>query len=245
MSTFIKNPDGSQTEVFTAEEVEAKAKEAADAATRTATDAATKAAEEAAEKRIEEFKKSNPDQTEELDKLKDQLAEANAKLEAAGGKEDEEDGESGQVKRLREERDEARRALDEKMGDFEKGLESVKSARTGDIKTELLNKFAGDDKELREKIEVHFDSFVGDAITREEIQQRMENAVLLATGKPASPGVLDNIASSSSKGEDTGTQKTHEPTENEKAIGTVLGVSEEDRKKYGPGGEKDPNKSNQ
>ena len=78
-------------------------------------------------------------------------------------------------------------------------------------------------------------------MTDAEITERMENAVQLATGKKAEPGFLDNITSASTKGEDSAETKKHEPTQNEKSIGNVLGISDKDRELYGPGGEKAAN----
>jgi len=238
MSTFIKNPDGSQTEVFTQAEIDEQIKKAKEEATETATAAASKAAQEAADKALDEYKTANPDRGTEVDDLTTKLKEATDKLaEAEEGEGDE--GNKNQVKRLKEAKEKAEENLATFMKETKEELENIKGTLVGNTKTKLMNTI--DDAELKEKVELHYDSFKGDAVTDTEIEARFKSAVTLAGGNPE-PGALDNITNSGSKGEGSkDTKAKTEVTDNAKKIGGVLGISEADREKYGAGGEKAAN----
>ena len=133
--------------------------------------------------------------------------------------------------------------MDEATKKMQSQLYVITDTLVGNVKKDLLNVYAKYDQSLREKIEFHFDSFKGDAVSKEDITARMESAFTLATGNKPTQSSLDNISGSGDKGDGAGAgdTKEHVATENEKNIGKVWGISEEDRQKYGLGGEKAPN----
>lgn len=228
--------DGKEVELFTKEEMEAKEKEIKEANVKVIEEASKKSAEAA----IEKYKDENPDKTEEIDKLTKDLEEVNRKLVDAGDGSGDGDDDSPQIKRLRKERDEAEEKLTKGQEKMQKDLDTIKATLIGNVKQDILNKYSKDDQDLKEKIEFHFDSFKGDAVTKEEITTRMESAFQLATGDKPTKEVLDGLSSAGGKGDGDGDSKKKEPTENEKNIGKVLSISDADREKYGPGGEKAP-----
>lgn len=217
------NHDGKEIEVFTSEEVEAKTKEAA-----------TQAAESAKTEAIEAYKKENPDLSSELTDLKTKLTEAEKLLKEKGGDDDDEDSKDPQVQRLRQERDDAKKALEDFQTDVEKKIDEKLGALAGETKDEWLEKLSGGDVELRKKIEFEFDNYRTGANSKKDIAERMEKAVQLATGEKAEPGIFDFGGTG---GGDRGTHEgsdpdTEEYNDNERSIGRVLGVTEDDKKNY-------------
>ena len=98
----IKNEKGEEIEVFTAEETAERIK-----------DAETKAAEAA----VNQYKEQNPDKADEVDKLKNDLADAQKRLDEA-----EKGDNKGQVERLRKERDEALSKVDTVVKDMKEKI---------------------------------------------------------------------------------------------------------------------------
>jgi len=225
MPTTIKDKDGKEIEVFTGEETEAR--ETAAAA------AATKEAKEAGDKALEDYKAANPDKSGEITEVQKQLDEVNKKLVAAE-KENNDNDASGQVARLREERDAAQKKLKEATDGFQQQFDTLRNEMVGDTKEEWLSRLSGGDAELRKKIELEFDSYNPTKTTKKDIGERMQKAFHLATGNAPSPTVLDSIAGGGTARGDTTPQseKVKEATENEKKIGDVLGITDEDRKKH-------------
>lgn len=210
----IKNEKGEEIEVFTSEDVEARAREAAD-----------KAKAEA----IDEYKKANPDQTGELDSLRSELAKKEADLQAAL---DASSGnESEQVKRLRAERDKAQLAADKAVADLGSKVDTFIQGQINEFKTELLDKLSGNDPDLKKKIEFEFDRYRPNDNSKQAITERMQKAYSLATDKPA-PGVLDGISGGDRGNSNPGGEVKKEYNANEKAIGNALGITEEDRVNY-------------
>jgi hypothetical protein len=111
-----------------------------------------------------------------------------------------------------------------------KGIETEMNT----LKEKLLDKLAGTDAEMKKKIEFFYDSFKGDAVSKKDIKSRVENAYILAAGKTPAPGFLDGITGGGARGGQDynpgGSKKA--PTENEIAIGNVLGVTDKDREKF-------------
>lgn len=207
----VKDPKtGQETEVFTQAEVDAKAKE------RT-------------EKALEEFKAANPDRSKEVEKLQSDLVTKEKELADAVNAGDKD----GQVLRLRQERDEAKRIADEAMSGLDKKLDDFRKEITGDTKEELLSKLSKGDADLKKKIEYEFDRYLPNANTKKDVEERIAKAYLLATGTKPIPGILDGITGSGDRG-----NGSYKPTgkkewnQNEIAIGNTLGITDEDRKAY-------------
>lgn len=211
----IKQEDGSEIEVFTADEMKAKVEEESKVA-------ATKA--------VDEFKAANPDKSEELEKLQKDLKKKDEDLEAALA----DGGNDKQIERLRKERDEAREAAEKAGSDWKKEFDSFREEIVGGSKKDLLDRLSGGDDELRKKIELEFDNYKPTETSQAAIKERMEKAYQLATGDKPTPGILDGAASAGDRGAGGGvnaSEKKNEQTDNGKAIAKVLGISEEDRKK--------------
>jgi hypothetical protein len=165
-----------------------------------------------------------------MNTLKEKLSTTETELQTAiaGGDKD------GQVKRLREERDKAQNEFKTYTEKVSKDIEAIRLSVTGDYKGELLDKLSGTDPEMKKKIEFFYDSFKGDAVSKKDIKSRVENAYILAAGKTPAPGFLDGITGGGARGGQDynpgGSKKA--PTENEIAIGNVLGVTDKDREKF-------------
>ena len=211
----IKNDKGEEIEVFTAEEMTAKTKEVA---------------EQAAAKALEEFKAANPDKSKELEETSQKLKDAEELLRKA----EEEGGNKGQIERLRKERDDAKKAADEAKSTVEKKFEEFRNEMLGETKTEMLDNLSGGDKELRKKIEYEFDHYRPSENTKAAIKERMEKAYQLATGNKAAPGILDGRTGAGARGDEGGYKppEKKELSNNQKAIGRVLGITDKDRENY-------------
>lgn len=216
---------GKEIEVFTAEDLNKKIEDAKSEHNKSMQEALEKAKTEA----IDEFKKNNPDKSAEVEKLQKDLKTAQDALDSAG------EGDSEQVKRLRRERDEAQEALKTQIGDLTKQFGEIRNTIVGNVKEDLLKKFAGDDKDKRAKIERFYDDFKGEAVTKEQITERMAHAVTLATGTQPAPGFMDGASGAGARGDGNSAPKPgSEPTENELALGKQLGITPEIRAKYSP-----------
>jgi len=220
----IKQQDGTEIEVFTQEELDERVQAAKDEATKTATDAATKAAQDAADKALEDYKKENEGKTnEEVEKLQKELQEAQEKLDGAGGSGGDDDA---QKRRLMQERDDARKNLEQGMADMKKEMEDFKSGMTGDVKNDLLDKYVGkDDAELREKVGLEFDRYRSDEVSKAQMEERMQAAFTIVKGEAPTPAALDGMTSGGQRGDGNPAEgKKHvEVTENAKNIAKALG----------------------
>lgn len=113
----------------------------------------------------------------------------------------------------------------------------MRSEFVGNVENEILVKLSRGDKELEKKIKFEFDNYMPGKDSREEIQQRMEKAYQLATNGKSAPGVLSNLMSGSGDigaGGYNGAGQSNkiDYSQNQIAIGSALGVTEDDRKNY-------------
>ena len=170
MSEIIKREDGTEEEVFTATEIEEQ-KQAA----------------------IQQFKAENPDKTEELNALQEELKVANEKLAKA-------DDKSQNFATLRKAKEEAEgkladftKSVDEKIALSEKRvLEGVMQDHYNDTVKALV----GEDEELKKKVEFHYKRLGDTAATKEEISNKLRDAYLLATKQDAGDNFNANILAS-------------------------------------------------
>lgn len=256
MPQMIQNADGTQTEHFSQKEVDEKIKSEVETATKTATDAAVEVAKKSTEEQLEQYKKDNPPAADEIEKLKDTIAERDTKIieledDGKGGSGDGDDKNTDeQIKRLKEENEKSVKDLETKMNSMGESMTQI----TGDIKNDMINTVvgnateaqlekAGGKEELKKLISTEYDGFSGDVVTREDIGARVTKAVTIIVGAtPETPGVLDSALGAGGKGEGSiVSDKTHatnkEPSEAQTKVARNLGITEEDEKKYGPGGE--------
>lgn len=164
MSKIITDSTGIEQEVFTAEELQEQKDDA-----------------------IEEFKKVNPDQTEDLNFLQEELKKANEDLTKLKSKD-------FNFTNLRQQKETA-----------EKRIEKIKDevdAKIGIAKKEILDgvmrdhyndtikSLAGDDEELKKKIEFQYKRLQDSVSTKEEVTKKLMDAWTLAT-TPENTGVLN------------------------------------------------------
>ena len=99
-------------------------------------------------------------------------------------------------------------------------------------KDDALAVLAGNDKDLREKILFHYDRIKDDAVSKEEIQNKIKEAYLLASERAKAINPLS--AAMSYRGSPPNVKKGKEPvSEDQKDLARKLGINEEDLKKYG------------
>lgn len=190
--------------------------------------------EEKNKEAIAAYLEKNPDKTEDLKTSQDELAVAKAKVaeleEAAkgdGGKNKE--GDEQQKQRLKEAKD----AADEAAAKVQKDLDDYKNGVSNDLKTKALDKFAGNDPELRAKIELEFDGFKGDAVTESEIGERAARAYTLAKGEAPTPDIMDGKTNAGDKGSTPKHNSGKAETENSKAQREAMGITDKDVEEHG------------
>lgn len=196
MSQKIKNADGTETEVFTPEEV------------KTQSDAAVAKAKNDAEASAAAMKTQLDAKEAELAKLK------------------EKDMNFGKVKT------EAEKDREEKDR-LQKEINDLKTTVVGNFKTEMLKQLSNGDVELQKKIELEYSQFSGEAITNEQISERLQKSAKLA-GVEKSASVLGSAFNriGGRSPENAGSEPI-KVAEASRVVGAKMGITEEDWKKYG------------
>lgn len=205
----ITQADGSVVEVMTAEEVEEKVS------------AATASA-------VENYLAENPADNSEVESLKVTVAalQESIKQSATDKTPKGQDKTSDLEARLSE-------AITSFSTKFEEKMASIQNASIADTKTEMLSKLSGGDKELEKKIEFEFNNYKTSETSKQAIQDRMEKAYQLATGNQPKPGIMDTIGGGKGNPIKTG-DETPKLSDNALAMAKILGITDEDVKKYGP-----------
>lgn len=209
MSEYF-DADGNPVEVFTPEEVETKLSEAkADNEEKIAE--AKETVKEEMQASIEALKKQIEDKEEEMQKLASK------------------DMNFGSLRKIKEDLE---KKLVEKEEEFNVKLEEIKSVGIKEKIESTATILAAGDKELKDKIVFHYNSFQGAPKDGEEFKTRMSNAHLLATGSkpadisnlfPTSGGFVPKpLIDASGKGE---------LSEAGKEVGRKMGITDEDVKK--------------
>ncbi len=213
MPTTIKDADGKDLEVFTAEEVKAQ------------NDAALAA-----------YQQEHPDQSAALqaaEEAKVAAEKALADAAAAGG-----DTKDENIKGLRTALATANANIEKVKTDALAAIESVKNAPTEEYRAELLANVARGDKTVQEKIEIRYKELSGmPSNTKAEVRARMEAATKLAVDN-YTPGMLDGgVTGMGARGNGgmprAGGNEVH-PNENAAAIASALGITEEQAKAHAP-----------
>lgn len=172
--------------------------------------------------------KSHPD----FVKLQNDAAEAQKKLDEAGN------ASEGQKKRLKEERDNAVKAFEEYKSNTDARFNQLEERLISGTKAKVMANFSKGNKELAEKLDVKFQSLMktGEYKSDEEgISKAMADAYTLVNGSKPSPSIMNNITGAGDRGDGAGGNNGGkvEMTENGKNMGKMLGITEEDIKKYG------------
>ncbi len=211
----IKNEQGEEVEVFTAEEVGQKVKEVED----------KKVVE------IEEIKKTVSKEFEE------KINSTNTTLETLKAEKEELEkkiGGGGQIDNFKE----LKSALDKKTESIEKLQNEISDYKTTqrekEINAVISSKTKGD-KELEKKVKLHFKETLSAMPegTDEEMSKKLESALKLASDGDE-PNPLDFAGGGGGRGFDASQTGGVEFTGREKALGAKMGISEADYKKYGP-----------
>lgn len=219
MPEIIKNEDGTEREVFSADEVTAKLEEAKKAA---------------GEEVRTEFQSKLSEQDARMATFEAEKAELEEKLEELGKKDNSSDKDKN-FRVLKEALDKKDKQIDE----LAKKIEETGNIRVQDFKERLIDKYADGNEDLKKKIAHNFDSTLAgvEAKTEKEIEDKVKNAVKLSvdTGGPSpldaalqggEPGASDGLARGRSG-------DTVEFSANEKKLGAKFGLTDEDYKKYG------------
>lgn len=195
--------DGKEVEAYTQEELDAQKAQA-----------------------LEEYKKANPDKNDEIAALQQKLKEAEEREKNGGG-------DDAQKKRLKDEKEDIKKELTQKIDDLTKAFDEYRNGITTSAKETILGKLVGADKDLRAKVELKMNNLTGYPDTPEGTAQKIQDAYTMATGTRPTPSMMDGITGAGGRGEGAGSDGNKGGmTENGKAIANVLGIKEETVKKY-------------
>ncbi len=204
---IIKNESGEDVEVFTPEEI-AQQNEEKDRA-------------------LAELQKAKEDL--EIDK---QALEA--KMQNYEGK----DYNFSNLRKQKEEKEKEAEELKKRIAEVESGMASklseIEQGRINDIKNNSIGVFAGDDEKLKEKIDFYYKKFAGEAKTPQEINERVNEAYLLATGgnhNAMRGSIISSAGGSVSYFEGKKQEKLQSPEAIE--VAAKMGISQETLKKSG------------
>ena len=203
---LIKNNEGEDVEVFTSEEVEEKTKEILDG-----------------------YKSESDIKIQELI---DQQNELKTKLEEAESNKN--DNKDENIKKMRN----ALNSKEKEMEDFKKQISeeisTIKSGTITEIKTEIFDSLTKD-VEIKKKMEFFNDQFKDTPKTKAEMVERAKQVYTLATGSLPKQGIFDNgiISGGAGSGNNNWQQNREGESTESKEQRKLLGISDEDAKKYG------------
>ena len=201
MTIKVKLESGEEIDTFTQEELEAKQAEA-----------------------LESYKSENPDKTEELTALQEELRVANDKL----GKVDDK---NVNFVALRKAKEDAEKKVDEILKGVDGKIEQVKKevleGVMQDHKQDTLKSLSGGDAELEKKIEFHYKRLGDVASTKQEISKKLNDAWVLATAKE-SDGMTANIYGSGNVGRVNINNTSPKFSAEEKELGSKFGLTDKD-----------------
>ena len=169
MPQTIVDENGNETEVFTKEELSAQKEEA-----------------------IEEYKKTNPDKTDELIKIQEDLEKAQSELKGLKDKDINFSNLRNKVQDKEKEIEDLKKSIDDKIGTAKK---EVLDTVMKDHYNSEITRLAGEDKELKDKIELQYKRLADSAGTKEEISKKLQDAFILSGGSTGEK--FDNSAFSS------------------------------------------------
>jgi chromosome segregation ATPase len=229
MATF-KDEQGNTVEAFTAQEVEAKLAEAKVGFEKESEQAITRLKEEH-DKKVQESQGAVDSLKQEMEDLQSKLENINEKPEEHGG------AQSENFKTLKSGFEKALKEKEEKINSLVDGLDKLSRARVNDQKDTLIKELSKNDAELKKKIDFHYSDTLKSMPenTIDEINARITAAYKLSYDGDRGPSALD-IALGGGAGKSTFVAQGGqvEFSDGEKQIGNKLGITEEDRQKYGP-----------
>lgn len=166
----------------------------------------------------------------------DNLAAEKATIEEELGKFRNKDYNFEALRNKAENKGKTEEELKKQIEDINKRLESVAQQPILDTKADFVRMNIGDDKEKSDLFEYYYKKLGADAKTRGEVIKASQEALALATNGAYKPG--DGNAISTGISHNYRDESKKETSETSKAIGSLLGITEEDRKKYGKKGTK-------
>ena len=224
----ITNKSGEEIEVYTKEDLESQRESA-----------------------IEQYKEQNPDQSEDMKKLQEELEGSKEELE--GSKEELEKSQE-ELKKAKDKdlNFSSLRNKNEKAEDKIKEIESSIDEKISTVKKEVLegvmkdhfqetvSSLAGDDEELKKKIEFHYNRISDVPTTKSEMTKKLTDSWTLATQSEKKDEFNSRAISSSgysavSFREEKSNKMNAEEKEFVKKLGRSggLNISDEDIEKYG------------
>lgn len=204
MSEIITRADGTDVEVFSAEEIEAQKQEA-----------------------IESYKIENPDKSAELVALQEELRIKNEKLAKTEDKD-------LNFANLRKQKEEAEKKVADILKGVDDKITTAKKEVMEGVMQDHYNdtlKALSEDEEMKKKIEFHYKRLGDVAITKEAIGSKLRDAYLLAT-KPEGYDALNSSVISSGGVGKINIRSGVKLTEEERVVAGKLGISGDDLKKY-------------
>jgi hypothetical protein len=214
--TQLFNEQGQTVEAFTPEEVEQKLNEAREMA-------------------IEETNKLRQEEVDDLSlqmESKDrELEQAKQELEVEKSKDKNLAGQGRIIRDKEKKIDELEinyKKLEEKL---DQRINDVEAKSREKMVNSMINELSGNDKDMTNKIKFYFDSFKGEPADDNEIQQRIQNAYVLATGaKPTSP--LSGAVLSSAGGMPVINSTGEKLSDDAKDLAHKMGLSDQELKKH-------------
>jgi len=119
------------------------------------------------------------------------------------------------------------------VADLTARIEEIVAQPKNDVRDEFVRTRIGDDKEQVGRFNYYYDRLGGEAKTKEEVLRAANEALILASGGKYQPSDSGRVHSVGASQDYMNTGVTRETTEEAKSIGEALGITEEDRKKYG------------
>lgn len=135
-------------------------------------------------------------------------------------------------KKNKNEDGESQEEIQKKIDELNQKIDAIGNQSKEDTLNDFIKNKVGEDKETKEKFDYYYKRLGSDAKSKEEIQKAATEALQLATGGSYQPD-RDQSMHSVGANQNYRQQNTGEPSEQAKEIGSKLGVSDEDRKKYG------------
>lgn len=111
--------------------------------------------------------------------------------------------------------------------DLESKISGIQESLVSNERNQIIAQIANGDAELIKKITVEFDNVKGG-----DIKERVLKAYKIVADNP-SPNIMNNIAGAGGKGSPANRSSEEKESDNSKALRNVLGISDEDVKKYG------------
>ena len=198
---------GNEVEAYTAEELKAKNQEHLDA-----------------------YLKDHPDQSDEVAKLKQDLEDAQKKIDEAGGEMPE-----GQKQRLRDAKDAAEKKLNDTVTELTTKIKTMEENFVGGIKNKIINAISKGNPDVKAKLELKFNTLMKSGEYKNDeagITQAMTEAATIVMGAKPAPSFLDNISGAGERGAGTGNDANKPETDASKDQRKALGISDAEAAKY-------------